>query len=273
MQTARRGLGAQHVGGADLHAGRAERLRRGHAARIGNAAGGDDGHAHRAHDLRQQREGAHLRGQVVAQEVAAVAAGLQALRDDRVDAARLQPQRLIHRGGGGEDLRAPRAHVRQQLVGRQAEMKAHHRRLEFAQQFGRLAAEGHACCTGGQVARIEAELAIVRRQCVTPGRVACGVRQRVRVAEEVDVVRPAGPRPQRDQLVAQGLETQHRAGQRAEPAGVGDGDGQRAALHAGHRGLDQGQLGAEQRLQRDHAILRVACGQCSDGPWLVRRYG
>ena len=53
--------GQQQVGGADLHARRAERERRRDAARIGDAAGRDHRHLHRIDDLRHQRERADLR--------------------------------------------------------------------------------------------------------------------------------------------------------------------------------------------------------------------
>ena len=71
-----------------------------------------------------------------------------------------------------------------------------------------------------------------------------------RVAEEVDVERPPGLRSNRRQLPAHGIRVQHRARQRAEAAGVGDRDRQRAALHAGHRRLDDRRLDAQERLQR-----------------------
>ena len=47
VHRAGRGLGAEQVGGADLHAGRAERHRRRDAARVGDAARGDHRHLHR----------------------------------------------------------------------------------------------------------------------------------------------------------------------------------------------------------------------------------
>ena len=43
---------------------------------------------------------------------------------------------------------------------------------------------------------------------------------------------------------------EHRARQRAETAGVRDGDGQRAALHAGHGRLDDRKSNPEQLLER-----------------------
>src|SRR5262249_44116905 len=58
----------------------------------------EDGHLHRIDDLRNERERAGLGRDVVAQKDAAMAAGLVALRDHGIDAARFEPARL---GGGG----------------------------------------------------------------------------------------------------------------------------------------------------------------------------
>ena len=112
VQGARGRFRAQQVGRADLHAGRAQRQRRGHAARVGDAAGRDHRHPHRAHHLRQQRKRALLQAQIGRQEQAAVAAGFQALRDDRVDAVRFEPERLVDGGGRSRGLRAPAARTR-----------------------------------------------------------------------------------------------------------------------------------------------------------------
>ena len=47
-----------------------------------------------------------LSAEVIRQEMAAMTAGLQPLRDDRIGAVRFEPLRLLDRGRGGEDLRA-----------------------------------------------------------------------------------------------------------------------------------------------------------------------
>ena len=65
------GFRTQQVGSADLHARRAQRHRRRYAARIGDAAGGDHRHADGFGHLRQQRQSAHLSGQILRQENAA----------------------------------------------------------------------------------------------------------------------------------------------------------------------------------------------------------
>ncbi len=65
------------------------------AARIGDAAGGDDRDLHCIDDLRQQGEETGLVREVIGEEDAAMAAGLVALRDDRVGAVILEPAGLI----------------------------------------------------------------------------------------------------------------------------------------------------------------------------------
>ena len=91
-------LRTAQVGAADLHAGGAERECRRDPARVADGAGRDHRHLHRIDHLRHQREGADLRRQIVGQEHAAMAARLAALRDDRIDAALLQPARLVDGG-------------------------------------------------------------------------------------------------------------------------------------------------------------------------------
>ena len=90
---------AMQIGAADLHARRAEHEGRSDPAGIADGAGGDHRHLHRVGDLRNEREAAGLPGQIVAQEDAAMTAGLKALRDHRIDAVLLQPARLLDRRG------------------------------------------------------------------------------------------------------------------------------------------------------------------------------
>jgi hypothetical protein len=52
---------ATKIGGADLHAGRAEGKRGSDPTRIGDAAGGDDRNRHGVDDLRHERKGPDLR--------------------------------------------------------------------------------------------------------------------------------------------------------------------------------------------------------------------
>ena len=112
-------------------------------------------------------------GRVVrAQEHAAMAAGLQPLGNHRIHAMGLQPEGLVHRGGRRQDLATPTAHPRQQLGRWQAEVKAHHRRLEGLQHIGRCCAEGQPPRPGRDGIGVEAQLGKVRRQGGAPTRLA-----------------------------------------------------------------------------------------------------
>ena len=70
------------------------------------------GTLHRLDDLLHQREGADLRGDIGLEEHAAMAAGLGALRDDRIDAALGEPQRFAARRRRADDLAAGLLHAR-----------------------------------------------------------------------------------------------------------------------------------------------------------------
>jgi hypothetical protein len=140
-----------------------------------------------------------------------VAAGFGALRDDRVDAARLEPARLVHRRRRGDDLRAPAAHVREQLGRGQAEVKAHDRWPEFRDELRRLDVERCASRSCGNLRGVEPELAVIRRQRGAPRALARRIRRRLCVAEEVHVVRLRRVRGDSGDLVAQAVGRQHRA--------------------------------------------------------------
>ena len=96
-----------------------------------------------------------------------------------------------------------------------------------------------------------------------PGRLAFGVRRRLRVAEEVHVERLRGLRPDRRSSRRMPSQSEHRAGQRAQAARVRHRDGERAALNARHRRLDDWELDTEQLCQRHThgrlALLRRTC--------------
>ena len=125
-----------------------------------------------------------------------MAAGLHALRDDRVDAVRLQPARLLDRRRRRQDLRAPAAHARQQLGRRQPEVEAHHRRPRTrSTTSARLGAERRARGRRPVALGLDAELVVVRRERAAPRRLARRVGRRRRVAEEVDVERRCVVRP------------------------------------------------------------------------------
>ena len=142
MHGAGRRFGAQQVGRPDLHAGCAERHRRRDAVGVSDAAGSDHGNRHRPHDLWHQRERVELAAQVFRQEVAAMPASLEALRDDRVDAVRFQPARFVDGRRRRQDPCAPASHAGQQIVRGQPEVKAHDGGPEVGERLGGLRAEG-----------------------------------------------------------------------------------------------------------------------------------
>ncbi len=89
-------------------------------------------------------------------------AGLESLRDDRVGAMRFEPACLFNGGGGGQHLRTPGPHPPQQFGRRQAEVKAHDRRLEVAQHIGCCVTEWGARRGGWYRVEVEPEFSIVR---------------------------------------------------------------------------------------------------------------
>jgi hypothetical protein len=178
-----------------------------------------------------------------------VSARLQALRDDRVHAALLQPQRFVHRGGGCEDLCAGSAHACEQLRVGQAEMEAHDWRAELIEDVGSFSVKRHAARPGRDGGRVDAELLVVRRQLLAPARFDRFVRLRLRVAEEVHVEGLAGGGLDRRDLLAYPVGRQHRARQRAQPSCIRYGDRKRTALHARHRRLDDRQFDSQHLLQ------------------------
>ena len=123
---------AQQIRRSDLHAGGAELQRCSDRARIGDAARGDDGNLDCVDDLRHQGQRPDLCRQVVGQEHATMSARFESLRDDGVDAARIEPPCLFNRGCRGKNLRAERAYACELVVGRQSEMEADDGRSEFA---------------------------------------------------------------------------------------------------------------------------------------------
>ena len=121
-----------------------------------------------------------------------MAAGLQPLRDHRIDPPALQPARLGDGRRGRDDERTGRLYPGQQVVGWQAEMETDDGRLEAFDQSGRLRVERLAAGTGGDAGRVDAELAVIRRKARPPRRLARRIGRWRRVGEEIDVPRPRG---------------------------------------------------------------------------------
>jgi hypothetical protein len=90
-------------------------------------------------------------------------AGLQPLRDDRITAMLLEPDRLLHRSGRRQDSRAGRFHAADESFGGEAEMEAHDIRFDLLDERALCRAEGINCDTGDRSVRPKAELGIVGR--------------------------------------------------------------------------------------------------------------
>ena len=198
VQRAGRGLGAQQVGRADLHAGRAERQRRRDAA------------AHRR--CRRRRSPAPARRARPAAAARSVPTCVRRCRRTgtcrggrrpRAPCAMIAstPCASSQRASStvvadAEHLRAPAPCTRVEQLGRgQAEMEAHHRGPELGQHVGRLGAERRAA--RGRPAMSPASMPnsrVVGRERGAPRRLARRDRHGRRVAEEVDVERPRGLR-------------------------------------------------------------------------------
>ena len=119
---------------SQLHRARTEHESGGGGAAIGNATGSDYRNLHGIDNLRQQCEKPRLHADTDAGEGRAVAAGLDPLRDDRVDAALFELARLGNRRCTRNDERAGRLQRLDNLRLRQTEMKTHDLGLCFEQQ-------------------------------------------------------------------------------------------------------------------------------------------
>ena len=180
-------LRTPQIGRADLYAGGPEREGSHDAARIGDAARGDHRHLHRIDDLRNEGERTGLGGCVVAQEDAAMAAGLVALRDHGVDAARFEPARLGRGGRRTHHQEASRLEPLQQPRLRQPEMEAHDVGLRLLDDIAHDGIERGAIARGDRRGGIDREFAVIRRQSFPPARLAGVVEHRRRVAEEIEI--------------------------------------------------------------------------------------
>ena len=138
-------------------------------------------------------------------------------------------------------------------------MEAHDRRLELVEHVGELRAERRARRRRRESRRrrCRARRSRARAPPARPPR-ASAIGRRRRVAEEVHVERLAwsarGSRPARSRMR---LDGEQRARQRAEAAGVRHRDRERAALHAGHRRLDDRELDAQKFLERGITSQRI----------------
>ena len=95
MRIADRRFRCVQVSGAELDRACAENQRCGNPAPIDNPAGGDHRHRDGVDDLRQECEQAHRLRRIPTEEAAGVSARFEALRDDRIGLAVLQPKRFL----------------------------------------------------------------------------------------------------------------------------------------------------------------------------------
>ena len=255
---ARRRFGAAQVRRADLDHRRAERERRLDAGAVGDAAGGDHRHAHAQRTICGSKANVpHCRRQVVGEEVAAMAAGLEPLRDHRVDAARFEPERLVDRRRAGQDARAGRANAIEQRRARAGRSGSSRPPAAAPRRARRSSASNGIACrqpTGTAGCRGRARGSRARARCRHAASRA-GVGDRRPVAEEVEVERRAAsaariardlaPDRRRRRASRTAASRGRRRCRRRSPA--------RSTLHAGHRRLDHGQLDAEDPMQL-HAL-------------------
>ena len=180
----------------------------------------------RIDDLRDQRAGADLQAEIVAQEHSAMTARLEALGDDRIaTACRDLPRFRNGRGGAQDDHPGLLQPGNERRLG-QAKVKAHHRRLELEHERAQLGIERDAMARRHGCRRVDGELAIVRGEALAPGGFARIVQNWGGVAEEVEVERLRRDGAQPFHLLTNLLGTQHGARQRAEPARLRHGCGQ-----------------------------------------------
>ncbi len=97
-----------------------------------------------------------------------MAAGLETLRDDGIDAALLEPERFGDGRRARDDARAARAHALEQRRIGKAVVEADDARPQLLDECGADGVERDPGRAGGNGRRVDAELAVVRRQRGSP---------------------------------------------------------------------------------------------------------
>ena len=154
--------------------------------------------------------------------------------------------RLGDGGRRGDDLCAGGADPGEEPGLGKPEVEADHLGAELLDQGAEGVVEGGALAGRRRHLRVEAELAVVGREPLLPGRRARGVGRGRTVAEEVDVDRLRRALADDAELAAEALGVEERRGQRTEAAGLGDGDRHVGEDRPGHRRLQDRQLDAEE---------------------------
>src|SRR5690349_14882143 len=111
-----------------------------------------------------------------------MATSFEALRDDRVDSAFVEPPRLLDSGGIADDDRAACSDPLEQGGLRQPEVEADDRRPDLLDNGGHFRVEGRTHRTA--VARLDPELLVIRSQQCPPCAVVSALRHGV--TEEVE---------------------------------------------------------------------------------------
>lgn len=188
------GLGfiGQEKGRANLHGIRAELESGAHCGGIADTACGDDRQGNSATNSGEKREGATLQGEIIAQEMTAMAAGFQPLRNDGVHTMCGKPARFGNRSGAGHDFRASGADGGEQLRFGQAEMEADDGRAVLFDKRQRLAVKWLTAGIGGDSAAIHMETRKPWLQGLMPGVASSDIDGAGTMGEEVEVVRRAG---------------------------------------------------------------------------------
>src|SRR5439155_22363410 len=128
-----------------------------------DAARGYDRHLDRIHDLRNEREGAGLGADIVAQENAPMAASLVTLRDDGIDAPRLEPARFGGSRRRTHHQKATRLDPLHEPGLRQSEVEAHDIWLGLLDDVAHDRVERGTVTRGDRHRGIDPELLVIRR--------------------------------------------------------------------------------------------------------------
>ncbi len=175
-----------------------------------------------------------------------MAAGLEAGGDHGVDAALLEPHRLGHGGGAGDDLGPGRLDPLQQCSARQAEVEADHLGPDLLDHRAEGLVERRPSAGGRRRAGIDAFLHVIGRERRPPAHHPRRVGGRRDMAEEVEVDRPLAARPHQGHGVPRLVGRDGGAGDRAQAARLADRQGHLRRRGIGHRRLDDREVDAEQ---------------------------
>ncbi len=186
-----------------------------------------------------------------------MAARLVALRDDRIRAGVLQPARLLRRRGAREENASGLLERGDRGRLGHAVMEADDRRAHLQQCLHDAVVE-----LGIDPLRLrhlaDAEFLVIGLQPAPHARDALGIRRRILVHEEVQVIGLVRRLPDLARAVAQRLPGIARAAERAEPAGIGHRGDDRRRRRACHRRLDDRMLAPDQFLEK---VVRPAAHQ------------